>query len=686
MTTSTTSESNSSERITFIPYLQPTLTSGEYAIRVEQAVSFITLDAAFASDLNKGTVSDALRQRLATEGITLSDGATVGAGGESGAWWIVDGAVTYTVRRTGDSLTLAPPPFSAKRRFYVASERFGLTPSTVSAMFPPNGSLGDHSNVLPHIILGRSSLPWERSPDGGSPDEAPTPSSWLLLLLFDETEKPVPQVISLGDLHVGEAYFPEIQLDLPQKPEDQVTVIDVPRRLLEEIMPGYDDLGYLAHVRRVDGEESAVIVGNRLPRPGSTSTVHLVSVEGRYYPDPPNRAFDFGAQTGPTGLVRLVSLASWRFACVDENQTFAHMVRQLAQDAGPFQLSQSPTSPAETFLEQGFVPARHMLRRGGRSIAWYRGPFVTGPVEDEVELPVRTSDSLLRYHADIGMFDVGYAAAWELGRLLALQSSAFSTALYEWKRRRDQSIKREAQQDHPLTIDDIDTTLPDTVSSWFDQLSVLRGVPFKYLIPDESLLPSESIKFFWLDPNWMRCLLDGAYSIGRITKADFERDQAHPRTLPYQQVTGALIRSDVVAGYPGLLIDAFSDSAGSTLLPVLQTERLSENVLLCLFEGNVERLDIHQQPEMLHFAVELSEETKFTKSLRKDNPDNGSEVTGNLGNYRTIPVAGLVKSMYEELGTNAAAFTSGHFAIQMIESAERISFCRGLQSQGDIHE
>ena len=611
MTTSTTSESNSSERITFIPYLQPPLTSGEYEIRVDQTVSF------------------------------------------------------------------APQPFTAKRSFYVASERIGLTPSTVSTMFPPQGSLGDHSNVLPHIILGRGSLPWERSPDGTRPGEAPTPLSWLLLL-FDETEKPVPQVISLRDLHNGEAYFPEIQLESPQKPEDQVTVIDVQRRLLEGIMPGYDDLQYLAHVRRVDGDESAVIVGNRLPRPGSTSTVHLVSVEGRY--DPQERTFDFGAHTGPTDLVRMVSLASWRFACIDESQTFAHMVRQLAQDAGPFRLSQSPTSPAEAFLEQGFIPARHMLRQGGRTIAWYRGPFATGPVADEVELPVHTSDSLLRYYEDVGMFDVGYAAAWELGRLLALQSSAFSTALYEWKRRRDQSFMGEAQQAHPLTIDDIDTTLPDTVSSWFDELSVLRGVPFKYLIPDENLLPSESIKFFWLDPNWMRCLLDGAYSIGRITKADFERDQAHPQSLPYQQVTGALIRSDVVAGYPGLLIDAFSDKAGSTLLPVLPTGRLSDNVLLCLFEGNVERLDIHQQPEMLHFAVELSDETKFTKNLRKDNPDNGSVATGNLGNYRTIPVAGFVTSMYQELGTDAAAFTSGHFAIQMIESAERISFCRRSQS------
>ncbi len=32
------------------------------------------------------------------------------------------------------------------------------------------------------------------------------------------------------------------------------------------------------------------------------------------------------------------------------------------------------------------------------------------------------------------MFDVSYAAAWQLGRLLALQSNNFAETLYNWKR------------------------------------------------------------------------------------------------------------------------------------------------------------------------------------------------------------------------------------------------------------
>ncbi len=609
----TTTVPSSADQITFSAYLQPTLKSGEYHVRLEQTI-----------------------------------------------------AVTTTT-------------FPASRRLYVGGDRFSLPPATVRAMFPPAGSLGDHSNVLPHIILDRSSLPWERSPDGTS-----APLTWLVLLLFDESEKPEPQVIALSELGAGAAYMPPITLEAPQKPDDRVTVIDVPRQLLAQIMPGHDELRYLAHVRRsqAEGGEAAAILGNRLPRPGSSSIVHLVSVEGRYRPDPQDQAkrtFDFGTQTGPDAKVRLISLASWRFACVDDKQTFAHMARQLAQDGGDFRMPQSANSAAEAFLKQGFVPVRHQLRQGGRSVAWYRGPFALGAVADAVTLPARASDSLLRYYADVGMFDVGYAAAWELGRLMALQSTAFSTALYDWKRRRDQDHKRallQAGQDHPLREHPIDTAMPDTVKDWRDDLQVLRGVPFANLIPDEQLLPRESIRFFQLDPTWMGCLLDGAYSIGRVTKADVECDQMHPWTFAYQQVTGALIRSDVVSGYPGLLIDAYATLAGGTPLPMLRMERLSENILLCLFNGDVQRLDIHQQPELLHFAVELRDETTFAKSLRKDGAED--EVTGTLGQARTVSVGTLTAAMAQKLGQTTAVFTSGHFAIQMIETAERVSFYRRL--------
>src|SRR5262245_31674080 len=95
-------------------------------------------------------------------------------------------------------------PYSATRTFHVAGDRFVLPPSAVRGVFPPDGGLGDHTNVLPHLILDRSTLPWERHP--GGPADVPRP--WLVLLLFSGAEQPEPKQVTLGALAAGPAYMP----------------------------------------------------------------------------------------------------------------------------------------------------------------------------------------------------------------------------------------------------------------------------------------------------------------------------------------------------------------------------------------------------------------------------------------------------------------------------------------------
>src|SRR5262245_60383406 len=72
-------------------------------------------------------------------------------------------------------------PFTTTKKFSVRGDRFALKPTDTLAVFPPAGSLGDHSDVLPHILFHRSTLPWERRADPHCPE---TP--WLALLLFYE--------------------------------------------------------------------------------------------------------------------------------------------------------------------------------------------------------------------------------------------------------------------------------------------------------------------------------------------------------------------------------------------------------------------------------------------------------------------------------------------------------------------
>ena len=139
--------------------------------------------------------------------------------------------------------------FTATRQFTVAGERFELKPTDIEAVFPPDGNLGDHSNVLPHITLNRSTLPWERTVNS----EEGTGIPWLALLLFDEDEKPEPKTMTVGSLlseaEEGVPRFPKTKLERSQQPEDMVTVIEVPYSVLSKLMPSAEELRLLTHVR-----------------------------------------------------------------------------------------------------------------------------------------------------------------------------------------------------------------------------------------------------------------------------------------------------------------------------------------------------------------------------------------------------------------------------------------------------
>lgn len=588
-----------------------------------------------------------------------------------------------------------PAEFRAERKFLVAGERFTLQPADIQAVFPPEGSLGDHWNVLPHVVLTRSTLPWERVADDAREDVP-----WLALLLFQEDEKPTPAVVTLSQLlqpSVTPARFPGLILEYGQKPNDKVTVIDVKRRLLEALLPDplelqtitppASELALLAHVRqnkdaddRLVGDELAVVIGNRLPKRGALSTAHLVSLEGRCE----GGGFDY-QDAGSEDPVRLVSLKSWSFACADPKQSFRGLLMHLNgqhSEPGTLKLPASGDAEADTYLASGLAPLPHSLRQGAQTVSWYHGPLIPGENQTEIELPVRAADQLLRYHPRHGMFDVSYAAAWELGRLLALQSKQFSVSLYKWKRENVQRLKQDEQQvlHRHLPVQARATGAipePSDIVSWFDDLSVLRGVPFNYLVPDERMLPPESIRFFRLDHQWMDCLLDGAFSIGRTTKSDHTvrppGDDASAGAA--EKLSGFLLRSNVVAGWPGLLLDAF-DAAGRQL-ESRRTERLSGNVIICIFGGVLQRVEIHQRAEMLHFGFDVPDDQpdSLQKKLRNEAGEEKGptipEIPWRDERLRVIHVGRLASSIQRL--TALGSLTSAQFALHMIEGVEKIT-------------
>jgi hypothetical protein len=92
----------------------------------------------------------------------------------------------------------------------------------------------------------------------------------------------------------------------------------------------------------------------------------------------------------------------------------------------------------------GYTAFNHVMRQGEKTVSWYRGPLV--PLDyvkpKQVQEPVQCADELLRYDSETGLFDVTYAAAWQLGRLLALQNHGFALALNRARR----ALRAEAER------------------------------------------------------------------------------------------------------------------------------------------------------------------------------------------------------------------------------------------------
>ena len=590
-----------------------------------------------------------------------------------------------------DGITDVIKPFPASRLFTVAGERFELKPSDVEAVFPPDGNLGDHSNVLPHVVLNRSTLPWERTVNGGS-----TGIPWLALLIFDDDEKPEPQKLTVGDLIgpqlLGAPRFPQIELEKGQHPDDALTVINVPYTLLSQIMPTAEELKLLTHVRfgtaadgKLTGEEQAIIIANRLPQKNRTSTAHLVSLENRFTEVDGVYKFDYQGED-PHSLIRLVSLKSWSFTCESHGKSFKQLLVGLDSKPSTLKLPDG-SATAKKFFSEGYVAVPHYLRAGHQNLGWFRGPLIPGKNESvDMTLPARTADELVHYDTEFAMFDVSFAAAWELGRLLALQDKDFSTGLYQWKRQQAQRKAREKQRllhSHLPYQSLTAVRMPKEILEWFESLRKLEKVPFNYLVPDERMLPPESIRFFRVDPAWVDCLTDGAFSIGRVASSDHKADKLHGKNSPAAgggpMITGFLLRSEVVSGWPGLLADGFFDDDGKDAhrLTRLRMDRLAPGVLLCLFAGEreVARVDIYTKPETLHFGFKNND--GLYKKLRDE---QGKIINTRVdldhwrsAQQRTINVVDFGKAIAGKLSPSPP-LTSSLFGLQMVESGDKIIF------------
>jgi hypothetical protein len=646
--------------------------------------------------------------------------------------------ISQTLTAPGASIT----PVS--QTFTVQGPRFAIDPADIHTVFPPLGATAVFEDVLPHIVLNKRLLPWERDVPQLS---AQTP--WMALLVLSEGEvlPPPPPVNPAANgaqtLTVEQLLGADPNMRKPQLRAATLSAADLAQScqaitldsaLFAQLLPTARELAYLAHARQVNTGSKApmgmkdegwfsVVVANRFPQAGTAaeackSLVHLVSLEG------------FGdllggntPQAPSQPQVQLVSLASWTFSCLaDPAQTFAGLAQNLAYDPTqanalrpadnlmlrlplPQSSSTDPTVLAvRQRLADGYVALGYHAPSGEDGFAWYRGPCpAVVPNAVPGALNFETADAATIYDPKTGVFDLSLATAWQAGRSLALADAPFAQALQrlriaanatldnlshpsstDWHQQlaqcfsgggvhavaqasrtgalpaltpnvRRRALKALARRDTPhaspharlhalLAQDTVQSQLQALVQSsddaqlvanWLGQALLLRPLPFVHLVPDARMLPSESLRFFYLDPNYQSALMDGALSVGLGSSRDSAvqaaltqslQQMAQAAALAWRAASlgqtppaaasgpsaGLLLRSALASGWPGLSITATSKGAPVALL---RLEHVGAGVMIALFNGLPDTVLLTEPQEGLEFGVNDLGEIS-TRSLR----------------------------------------------------------------------
>jgi hypothetical protein len=414
-----------------------------------------------------------------------------------------DGSYQLTVAtnvayNAADHTADAPPgPMTQEHYFDVVGPRFSVPPSMVAGVFPPRNAHGAFQDDLPHIVLGRRTLPWERplGPAAQIPvtpvkaGDAPAltdPFPWVALLLFEEGEYTLLRNIPLEQA-VPKAVFSA----LGSPAGITCDAVQADTALITQIMPSFEELQLLAHVRQVNTDDRelnayggdgffSVVVSNRLPELNGQYRAVLVSIEQRLDLIPkdsdavatvpirrqaaervpeelslPQKAFTLSkapannfasaelnggfSQIGfvPRAQARLVALTSWQFTCEGPGK-----FRTLMQNLNDAMFGTVATPGQPSLTDTGHLPINLQDRAGIAENVLYRGPLVQLQLTRDPLGPYHSADQARRVSPETGTEDISYAAAFEAGRLLAAADGRLAQALMRWRR---ESYKQSAR-------------------------------------------------------------------------------------------------------------------------------------------------------------------------------------------------------------------------------------------------
>jgi len=227
--------------------------------------------------------------------------------------------------------------------------------------------------------------------------------------------------------------------------------------------------------------------------------------------------------------------------------------------------------------------------------------------------------------------------------------------------------------------------LPPYMESFLAHIRMLVGVPLEYLIPDDRLLPPESIRFFYVDRSWTDRLVDGALAVGQIGSRESAHYQSRAtgltqlldqgermvrslqRRVDFVQakassdadrraadvVTGFILRSSAVKNWPHMDVRAYDrtidepfvaadPAVAAHQLKTLRIELLAPSVMIALFEREPAMVILEEPHHGVQFGIRRIGNT-ITVPLRNS---TGSQVR--VGN-NSVPVTVPMRSRHADV-------------------------------------
>lgn len=173
-------------------------------------------------------------------------------------------------------------------------------------------------------------------------------------------------------------------------------------------------------------------------------------------------------------------------------------------------------------------------------------------------------------------------------------------------------------------------------------------------------------------------MVDGALSVGKTTSREFAHHHAVFNTVrralddeeriirqrlksntPTQlkgnaaDMTGFLFRSQAVSGWTGLEVKAYrgGKATPNNALRLLRMDRLGPDILLCLFDGIPDIVDIEEPREGIQFGVDINLDNNSNIQGTEENPSGFSlklrHMEGNSAGYEVgwkvddVPIDGI---------------------------------------------